>query len=383
VGDFLVGEWLPATKSTIKATTWANWDVLVRTYVVPVLGEVTLQQLTAPQLQAFYGHLLTAGRVKADLGPAMFDAWRRLRDGGKEPTSRQVATATGATIHVARKALPRFRSGWVPPGRTTGLEPKTVRNVHVMLHKALADAVAWGYVAENVAERARPPKVSRRPPTVWTPAQLRRFLQAAADDRFYPAYVLAATTGLRRAELCGLRWSAVDLQTSTVTVQASTRVVVNGQAQDSDGKTGNALRLLSIDRITAEVLSQWRSEQGSERAFFERDYQDTDRVFTWEDGRPVHPDVLRQRFNRLSGRCGLPHIRLHDLRHSYSTAALKAGVNPKIVSQRLGHASVGFTLTVYSHALPGYDREAADVLAALILGEVDEEGAEEGPDAVH
>jgi integrase len=84
--------------------------------------------------------------------------------------------------------------------------------------------------------------------------------------------------------------------------------------------------------------------------------------------------VLRQRFNRLSARCGLPHIRLHDLRHSYATAALKAGVNPKIVSQRLGHASVDFTLTVYSHALPGYDREAADVMAALILGEVDEEG---------
>ena len=175
-------------------------------YVVPVLGDITLQQLTAPQLQAFYGHLLTAGRVKADLGPAMFEAWRRGREEGKEPTARQVAAATSVSIHVVRKALPRFRSGWVPAGRTPGLEPKTVRNVHVMLHKALTDAVAWGYVSENVAEQARAPKVNRRPPTVWTPAQLRRFLQAATGDRFYPAYVLAATTGLRRAELCGLRW---------------------------------------------------------------------------------------------------------------------------------------------------------------------------------
>jgi integrase len=187
-----------------------------------------------------------------------------------------------------------------------------VRNVHVMLHKALSDAVAWGYVTEYVADQARPPKVGRRPPTVWTPAQLRRFLQAATGDRFYPADVLSATTGRRRAELCGLRWSAVDLQASTLAIEASTRVVVNGQAQDSDGKTGNALRLLSIDRTTADVLTQWRSEQGSERAFFERDYQDTDRVFTWEDGRPVHPDVLRQRFNRLSARCSLPHIRLES-----------------------------------------------------------------------
>jgi integrase len=98
----------------------------------------------------------------------------------------------------------------------------------------------------------------------------------------------------------------------------------------------------------------------------------------------VHPDVLRQRFVRISERCGLPHIRLHDIRHSYATAALKAGVNPKIVSQRLGHASVGFTLTVYSHALPGFDREAADAMAAAILGtdldEVVSKSVSKGPE---
>jgi hypothetical protein len=79
--------------------------------------------------------------------------------------------------------------------------------------------------------------------------------------------------------------------------------------------------------------------------------------------------VIRQRFNRLAMRCRLPRIRLHDLRHSYATAALKSGVNPKIVSQRFGHASVGFTLSVYSHALPGADREAATAIANLILGD--------------
>jgi site-specific recombinase XerD len=84
------------------------------------------------------------------------------------------------------------------------------------------------------------------------------------------------------------------------------------------------------------ALTKWRAVQDSERTFFGRGYKMGDRVFTWEDGRPVHPDVIRQRFNRLSQRCRLPHIRLHDLRHSYATAALKAGINPKIVSHRLG-----------------------------------------------
>ena len=147
-------------------------------------------------------------------------------------------------------------------------------------------------------------------------------------------------------------------------VESDTRVVVNGQAVDSDGKTDNSLRLLSIDPVTVAELERWRNVQANEARFFGRDYEHSGRVFTWEKGTAVHPDVIRQRFNRLAQRCGLPHIRLHDIRHSYATAALKSGVNPKIVSQRLGHASVGFTLSVYVHALPGFDREAADGIAA-------------------
>src|SRR5207344_2780050 len=145
---------------TVKATTWGNWHVYATSYVVPLLGHICLQELTAPRLQALYGHLLTAGRVKPDAGPLMYTAWQNARGAGKEPTARQVAAAAGVSIHAARKAVPRFRAGWIPTGRPPGLEPKTVRNVHVMLHKALADAVAWRYVVENAAEHAKPPKVA-------------------------------------------------------------------------------------------------------------------------------------------------------------------------------------------------------------------------------
>ena len=164
--------------------------------------------------------------------------------------------------------------------------------------------------------------------------------------------------------------TALDLDAGTVSVEPDTRVVVNGEAQDSDGKTDNAPRLLALDPLTVIALPEWREQLQGERAFFERDYHNTDRVFVWEDGRPVHPDVIRQRFNRLSIRCGLPHIRLHDMRHSYATAALKAGVHLKIVSARFGHASETFTASVYQHALPGMDREAAGTIAALFLGDL-------------
>lgn len=199
----------------------------------------------------------------------------------------------------------------------------------------------------------------------------------AIKTSFYPLYLLAATTGLRRAELCGLRWPALDLDAGTLSVVPDTRVVVNGQTQNSDGKTGTPPRMLALDPLTIAALHEWQSRQESERVFFDRDYHDTNRVFVWEDGRPVHPDVIRQWFNRLSLRCGLPHIRLHDMRHSYATAALKAGVHLKIVNARLGHASKTFTASVYQHALPGMDREAAGTIAALFIREVPDRAVNE------
>lgn len=247
------------------------------------------------------------------------------------------------------------------------MEPKTVRNVHTMMHAALANAVGWRYVVENVAEHVNPPPVRRRKATVWTAAQMRTFLEFVRGDRFYALFLLGATTGFRRGELCGARWPAIDLEAGTMAVEPDSLVVVNGKAMSSDGKSDNAPRLLSLDRATVAALREWKEVQNSERVFFDTDYEGTDRVFTWENGRDVHPDVIRRRFNRLSERAGLPHIRLYDVRHTYATTALKSGVHPKIVSSRLGHASVGFTMTVYSHALPGMDREAADAIASLFV----------------
>jgi integrase len=238
-----------------------------------------------------------------------------------------------------------------------------------MLHRALADAVNWRYLTDNPVSHARPPKVSRQRAAVWTPEQLSTFLAHAESDRFFVLFVLAATTGMRRAELCGLRWSAVDLDAGFLSVRES-RVVVAGYAHESDGKTDSAGRMIALDPATIAVLREWREAQESERQFFGTDYPTTGLVFTWQDGRPVHPDTVRERFARLAAAGGLPSIRFHDLRHSYATAALRAGVNPKIVSHRIGHSSSAFTLNVYSHVTPGMDRAAAAEVAALVLGKI-------------
>lgn len=174
------------------------------------------------------------------------------------------------------------------------------------------------------------------------------------------------------------RWTALDLDAGRVAVLGS-RVVVNGHAQSSDGKTDNASRLLGLDPTTVAALLEWKAVQDSERAFFADDYRTQDLVFTWEDGRPIHPEVVRQRFNRLTAACGLPRIRLHDVRHSYATAALRAGVNAKVVSEQLGQASVAFTLAVYTASIPALDQEVADAIAALFIADLTpREGTDDG-----
>jgi integrase len=294
----------------------------LKVHVLPALGALKLQRLTAPRLAAFYSELLTDGR----------------RDG-------------------------------------KGLAPKTVRNIHVLLHRALKDATRWGYVPHNRADDVDPPQGASPQQQVWTPEQLRAFLVHVRDDRLYALWLLVATTGMRRAELAGLRWSDIDFARARLTPRLP-RVVVNYQVHTSDTKTASGRRSLALDPATLEALREHRRRQTDERAVAEIG-DEHDLLFTWPDGRPLHPDLITDWFQRHAKRVvweqdgrtkvGLPVIRLHDVRHSYATAALAAGIPAKIVSERLGHANVQITLDTYSHVIPGLDEQAAATVARLIL----------------
>jgi integrase len=139
--------------------------------------------------------------------------------------------------------------------------------------------------------------------------------------------------------------------------------------RDKDGgKTKNADQTISIDRATVAALQSWREVQNRERDFIGTAYHPGDYVFTFENGRPPHPDTIRQRFDRLAAAAGLSRITFHDLGHSYATGALKAGINPKVISERIGHANVGFFLQTYAHVLGNDDRDAAEQAAAFLIG---------------
>jgi integrase len=280
-----------------------------------------------------------------------------------------VAAACGASVHAARAAIRRYKSGIVPKELTPGLAPKTVRNIHALLHRALVDAVAWKYLSYNPASNIKPPKRSRKRRTVWSPDQIRTFLASVQQDRFAALFLLELTTGIRRGQICGLKWSDVDLDAGEITIHDS-RVVVGGHAQEkAGGKTRNADKTISIDRTTVGALRKWRELQNEEKDFFGADYYHGGYVFTFQDGRPPHPDTIRQRFDRLAAAAGLSRITFHDLRHSYATGALKAGVNPKLISERIGHADVGFFLQTYAHVIKNDDRDAAELAASFLIGD--------------
>jgi integrase len=377
VAQFLT-EWLSAVEPTLDATTWRSWSDYARWYVIPHIGAERLQRLDEPQLLKLYAKLLAEGRVKRDNDTVMYNYWHERTARGDEPTPRLVSEACKTSIHAARSAVRRYRSGIVPKQISPGLAPKTVRNVHAFVHRALVDAVTWKYLVDNPASNVKPPRRPRTRRQVWDTVQIQTFLASVRHDRFAALFLLELTTGIRRGQICGLRWSAVNLDAGAITVHDN-RVVVGGQARDkAGGKTRNADQTISVDRATAAALLRWRESQDGERAFFGEDYHPGGYVFTHQDGRPLHPDTIRQRFDRLAAAAGLPRITFHDLRHSYATGALRAGVSPKVISERIGHANVSFFLETYAHVLENDDREAAEQAATFLLGDAWEPEPEVG-----
>jgi integrase len=174
-------------------------------------------------------------------------------------------------------------------------------------------------------------------------------------------------TGMRRGELAGLRWGDVDFDSATVTVR-QTVTLAAGEIVFGEPKTARGRRTIDIDAETVTALREHRKCQLEHRMLLGAGWANHDLVFCSPVGQPWKPDSISQAFDRQVTASGLPRVKLHALRHGHATHLLAAGVNPRIVSERLGHASVGFTLDVYAHALPGQQADAAAAVAALVAG---------------
>jgi len=200
----------------------------------------------------------------------------------------------------------------------------------------------------------------------WTRGNLKAFLESVADERLSALWYTIAFTGMRRGEALGLRWSDVDLENARLAVRRAL-IPINREVVVSEPKTAKGRRVIAIDPGTVEVLKAQAARQLEEQGRWDEAWVDSGLVFTCENGEALDPESVSRYFRQAVKKSLLPKIRLHDLRHTHATMALQAGIHPKVVSERLGHATISITLDTYSHAIPAMQEEAAALIVGLVF----------------
>jgi integrase len=245
-----------------------------------------------------------------------------------------------------------------------GLSASTVQKIHHILHKALAQAVRWDLIARNPSDAVKAPRPTSEEMRPLSAEEVRKLLEAAHGDRLEALYVLAVTTGMRRGELLGLKWSDIDLKNGRLSIRRALTRTDNGKRVAlAEPKTRGSRRNVRLTQRAVEALRSHLERQLAEIEVAGDFYEDHGLVFTTEAGTPINPSNLRQRsFAPLLKKAGLPHIRFHDLRHTCATLLLSKGVHPKFVQELLGHATIAITLDTYSHVMPGMGDQAATAM---------------------
>jgi integrase len=293
--------WLTdSVKDTVRRSTFVQYKSVVNRHLIPALGRLKLKALTPAHARSLY-------REKLDCE----------------------------------------------------LSPRTVQYIHVTLHKALKQAVMDGLIPRNIADAVKAPQAHKIEVTPLTPAEVKVLLSAASGDRLETLYITAIHTGLRRSELLGLKWTDIDLDARTLSVQRSL---------DRDGtfnppKRNKSRRSVKLTAQAAEALKGHRARQNEERLQLGSLWEDWGLVFPNRSGKPMNADYLYHRsFKPLLERAELSGFTFHSLRHTCATLLLSKNVNPKIVSEMLGHATISQTMDTYSHVMPGMREVAATAL---------------------
>lgn len=251
--------------------------------------------------------------------------------------------------------------------RRRGLSARSIQITHNVLRAALKLAVRWNLLPASPMDRVDPPRVVRREMRALDPDQARRFLAAAREDRYGALWWLLLETGMRPSEALALRWEDVDLARRVVRVQRSL-VYVGRSYRFEEPKTRGARRSVPVSEGLARALAQQRGKVEELRTRAGELWREHGLVFPSELGTPLRLDNLRARsFYRILERAGIPReFRIYDLRHTSATLLLLADEHPKVVAERLGHATVHMTLDTYSHLLPTLQRRATEKIAGLL-----------------
>jgi integrase len=330
-----------------------------------ILGSMQAGEYVAPAKIPFQSYVEETWfpRVEKTHRPGTVDSYRRMLRLHIYPTIGGVPMQSVSPVLID-KMIATAMTGERP------LAPASARVLLAIVSSAFEYARKKKIVPTNPAKAADVPKTPKRPRTIWTAAETRRFLGAVEDDRLYALWRLVSTTGLRRGEALGLTWRSVDLGAATVEV-AQQLVPVGDKIILGPPKTNAGKRTLPIDARTVAALQGYQETRELERSVYGDPAEDLDLVFTTPEGRPLDPRGISMRFARLVKKYGLAKIRLHDLRHGAATLAVAGDVNLELLRRRMGHADIRTTINLYArHDLPAAERVAAETVASLIDGDV-------------
>ena len=255
------------------------------------------------------------------------------------------------------------------------LSPNTVLKHHDLLNSALKAAVRQEYISKNPAQGVDRPKKIKHEAKVYTPEQLQSLFRLIEGNRIETAIKLGAYLGLRREEICGLKWKDIDFEKRTLhirraMIQVGTEVVVK------DTKTNASQRRLYIPDSLLTTLKKEYSKQAENKKNFGEAWHGTDFVIVWEDGRPYRPNYISELFTKFLKKNGLPKIVLHELRHTFASISNEAGVQEFNIGKAMGHANVGTTKKIYTHLFDDKHTTAVNAVANLIDGNKEEDDAE-------
>lgn len=330
LGEYLQ-HWLSADVGRrVGKRTAARYRQIVEKNITPRLGHVPLRRLTAAHIEGFEADLHREGWVKARA---------KKKDDDGQPKAEE----------------PR------------GLSKQTVLHVHRTLSQALNHAVRLEVLVKNPARQVKPTKPDDPDIQILDrkKSEMTTLLETAKGTGLYAPVLVAVTTGVRRGELLGLRWSDVDLKAASLTVnQAMQRT--KGEIEFKAPKTKKSRRTITLPAITVETLQAHRKAQLEQRMKLGLGRDPRDLVFTREDGQPLDPDSLSKAFERLILKAGVTPITLHGLRHTHISYLLMDGVHVKVVSERAGHANIKITLETYAKYLPNMQMEAAAKINAWL-----------------
>jgi integrase len=305
-------QWLETVRPTIRWNTWRGYETLLRVHAIPAIGNIKLARLNAAKLQWFYSERLDSG-----------------------------------------------------------LSPTTVGNVHRVLKKMLNDAVRWGNLNRNPVTLVSPPPNRNREMAIFSPPQVRSFLEVARQDDLHAFYVTAIFTAARLSELLGLKWQDCDIdgKEPNVHIRHAYRPVEDGYAL-TPPKSKRSVRRISLSPVAVSALKAHRSQQAQQALSLGPKWDDAwGLVFASSRGTPLDGiNILKRSFRPLLNKAGLPPLRLHDLRHTGISLALSEGTPVVDVSRMAGHAQVSTTLNIYGHVIPGGQQRATAAIEAAIFG---------------